>query len=109
MLESKIQRAIMDYLRFEMNCMVTKISTMKGYGQSHWPDLLVAPHLQPTFFIETKKPGEDQTEAQKITTENLRARGYIVLVARSLEEIQEMCTAAWLADRNRWNAGQLEH
>ena len=109
MAESKIQRDIVDFLRYQQNCMVTKISTMKGYGQAHWPDLLVAPACPPGFFIEVKKLREELSSAQKITTEQLRTRGYIVLVARSLDEIKEMCTDEWLADAYRWNCWRLEY
>jgi Holliday junction resolvase len=97
-LESKVQRQIIRYLE-DAGWYVVKILQTTKNG---WPDLQalrLGPHeaygdidigRQPIIiFIEVKRPGTKPTPLQLIRHEELRSRGFRVIVADSLESLIE--------------------
>jgi hypothetical protein len=101
-LESKVQRQIIRYLE-DAGWYVVKILQTTKNG---WPDLQ-AHRLQEfdiidgnplfyntrtygeTSFVEVKRKGEKPTPLQLIRHEELRSRGFRVIVADSLESLIE--------------------
>lgn len=87
---------------------------MNGTGHRSWPDRVftpprkdpplkgyvkfvgVKPVVRPLVFVEFKRPGEDPTPQQADNHQELRARGQLVYVCRSLEEFKEVLRGyAW--------------
>jgi hypothetical protein len=91
-LESKIQRQIILWLEAKGWYVVKILQTTKN----GWPDLqalkLDDSEYYPKskiIFIEVKRPGQKPTPLQLIRHEELRSRGFHVIVADSLESLIE--------------------
>jgi Holliday junction resolvase len=86
MLESKIQTHIKKRLE-KYGWLVVKCITMSRPG---WPDLMAFKFSQ-TFFLEIKQPGEHATPLQKYVHDELRKKGFTVVVATKLDDVDFMC------------------
>jgi Holliday junction resolvase len=95
-LESKVQRQIIRYLE-DAGWYVVKILQTTKNG---WPDLQALrlkewrtkdfiQYRGVILFIEVKRPGTKPTPLQLIRHEELRSRGFRVIVADSLESLIE--------------------
>ena len=85
MLESKVQRDIMDYLE-KLGYLVFKMEVSSGGG---YPDLYATRTMKDEFFIETKREGKDAEPLQKYRHRQLRKKGRGVYVFDSLEKCKQ--------------------
>ena len=92
MTETEIKKQITDYLKarrfliFRMNAGRVRIGKRYIYlCPTGTPDLqVVGP---PSFWLEVKKPGEEPDEDQLKMHADLRARGHVVHVVWSLDDV----------------------
>ena len=84
MLESTIQRKILDYLK-SINAYPIKIVAATKSGN---PDIICC--LNGRFVaIEVKQPGKQPTELQSLKMEMIRASGGVAFVACSVSDVKE--------------------
>ncbi len=87
-LEAAISKKIATRLRAR-GFLVKKLTMLGPYGTRGWPDLLVVPKDDSSFFIEVKRPGKDLEPHQVRRVKKLRDQGQDVLVASSVEPVLE--------------------
>lgn len=80
MLESKVQKDVMLYLR-DLGYMVFKLDS----PTTGVPDLFCARAKGDSFFVECKRPGKGARKIQEFRHEQLRSKGQVVYVFDSLD------------------------
>lgn len=80
-LETAIENAVVCYAK-QFIYQAVKMNTR---GRAHWPDRMFMLNGGSPFFIEFKRTGEEPTPAQAKIHAELRAEGYRVYVADSVE------------------------
>jgi hypothetical protein len=91
--ETEIQRQVLDYLRLRgipatrhQAGRVRVGRSVLNLGGPGWPDILAC--WRGRFLgVEVKKPGEESSEEQRRVHEQLAAARAIVLIVRSLEDL----------------------
>ena len=112
MLESEIQRQIVDWIRYVApECMVIAIPnaarrTSSGRAANAVPgltpgapDLLVIRPKGETLWIEVKTPKGSVTEFQRKFHENLQARNHACAIVRSLDDVRNAFKALGIQTR----------
>ena len=82
-----------------------KLTTLGLYGEAGWPDYLVLNDFPDMLFIEMKTDIGKVRKLQELRHEQLRRKGYRVVVARSLDEAR----AATLYSARLSDAGHEVH
>lgn len=75
MLESAIERAVVEYARSK-KCVAIKLTTMGPRGASGWPDRLFLGPKRRVLWIEFKQPGKKPTPRQAAKMDLLRFFGW---------------------------------
>lgn len=101
--EAQIERALREYLEAHGYLVIktdagahakwarrVKGHAIRGDVPTGFPDLVVLHPTRPAVFVEVKRPGGRLTDAQRLVHEYLRSAGYRVLVARSVEDLEEL-------------------
>jgi hypothetical protein len=87
--EAKVQTEIIALLE-SLECIVIKMTTMRGFGTAGWPDLLVLPPDGVAFFIEVTAPGKSghATKLQLQRISELNEQGYEAFIADSIDVVE---------------------
>jgi NADPH:quinone reductase-like Zn-dependent oxidoreductase len=88
-LESDIKKKIKDLLEKNGWIVIMLIVSNKD-GE---PDVLALQNGARCVFIETKVPGKNPTPLQLFRHQQLRAKGFEVIVARDVEDVQHLIVA----------------